>query len=1115
MALMLVIGVVFFVFSTNMQSTLRRTEELHIRDLSKVLMAAIDNVTSNMQTNVLAMASWDDARKFAMGLGDRYLVNNMTDFSMLKDYRYTYLAIKDLKGRDLYTMGYDEKTDFAATMPLGFTTKLRLIADRALAAYHDELEVRSTGHKYAGLMLYDDKTYLVCALPITDNLRLKAPVGTFTFALDFTEEYVREFTGLPTLELRIRAGKRGESRNGEPIEMVNDSMITITRYLTDMTGSPLVLTMTYPRTIYSEGSRLYTTTSVILVLLLIVALAAMFVALDRMLITPTRSLADDVMSVSPDVPLDLAKYSQPTELAVLSQSINKMVARLEHNRKISEKDKVSIATFQSIFDSIDACLYVSDPETSDVLFTNATLNKQLGFTEDAIGKKCWSVMWKGQMGECGFCPVKELRVSPNKTIRWETHNPVNDRQYSIVDKLIPWTGGRMVHFQYSQDITDMKAAADDLLRLSSMIESAPQFVMCIDEKNESMYFNPAAQQITGYSHDELIRGGFELLCSPEDTEIIREEVVPSIRASGQQDFEMYMTTKSGERRLMHHYGFKLQGESDGVCSIAVDITETRRLEADLIAAKEFAERSSLAKTDFLSRMSHEMRTPMNAIIGMTHIAHQSDSWERREYCLNKIEGASKHLLGVINDILDMSKIEANKFELSPIDFNFEKVLESVISVIMFKTDEKHQNLTLAIDDNIPSVLHGDEQRLAQVLTNLLINASKFTAEGGMITLSAHAVDIQDAQIMLQIDVTDTGIGISKEQQSRLFKSFEQADGSISRKFGGTGLGLAISKRIVELMGGRIWVESKEGEGSTFSFMATFGRTDADLPSQDEQLQHKGLKVLIVDDESDARDYARHVLAQLGETCDVAASGDEALVMLNAQGASYDIVISDFRMPGMDGIELTRKIRNCATPHPIVIMTSAVEWSEISEAAIDAGVSGFLTKPLFTSHVVQSINALFAVGAGRTFVSKSKDTDDPTRFAGMSVLLAEDVEINREIVVSMLDETGIQFSEVENGLLAVETFSENPEKYDMIIMDIQMPVMDGLEAARRIRALPSNWAKRIPILAMTANAFREDIDRCMEAGMDAHVAKPINLQQLIEALNQWLVSVDDKDGKPEA
>ncbi len=394
----------------------------------------------------------------------------------------------------------------------------------------------------------------------------------------------------------------------------------------------------------------------------------------------------------------------------------------------------------------------------------------------------------------------------------------------------------------------------------------------------------------------------------------------------------------------------------------------------LSAQKLRADEESLSKSNFLARMSHEMRTPMNAIIGMTGIAKKADDSEKVDECLDKIDSAANHLLGVINDVLDMSKIEAGKLELSPEDFAVSDLLEQVRVVSGFKMDEQHQAFTITVEDDVPATIVADRQRLAQVITNFLSNATKFTPEGGHISLAVRQLyTVPDGRHMLQMEVSDNGIGIAPENIDRLFHSFEQADGSISRKYGGTGLGLAISKKIIEMMDGDVHVDSALGKGTRFifTFKAAAGTAQQSAPA--------------------------------------------------------------------------------GTPA-----------AEANEADI--------------------INI----------------------FAGEHALLAEDVEINREIVQTMLEETGITFDCAQNGIEAVALFKQNPEKYGIIFMDIQMPEMDGYEATRAIRAMDAPSAKTVPIVALTANVFREDIERCLAAGMDTHLGKPIEMDDILAKMRRYLL-----------
>ena len=545
--------------------------------------------------------------------------------------------------------------------------------------------------------------------------------------------------------------------------------------------------------------------------------------------------------------------------------------------------------------------------------------------------------------------------------------------------------------------------------------------------------------------------------------------------------------------VMHH------NTHIGSIILLKDITQSKLLIEATNAANQ-------AKSDFLSHMSHEIRTPLNAIIGMINIGMKTDDIEKKNYCFDRADGASKQLLGIINDILDMSKIEANKFELSYSKFNFEKMLMNITNVVNVRVEEKQHNFIVNLGKNVPAHIEGDELRLSQIITNLLTNAIKFTPEKGTIILTVEKIEEINDDVVLRIEVSDTGIGLSKEQQERLFTPFNQADNSISRKFGGTGLGLAISKRIVELMDGKIWIESEPGKGAKFIFtlkakkLAISPRTKLS-----EHIKPEDLHILAVDSSAETREYFVHAMEALKLFCDVASNGKEALDMIKKAGDKpYNIFFVDRQMPEMDGIELAKKIMTIDSKSSVIIMSSVTSWNLIEKEAVAAGVKHFISRPLFPSMLIDAVNICAGEELNESVESIQHKTAESRRyFYDHTLLIAEDVEVNREIIGAIFKETDVFADYAENGKIALSMFYEHPEKYSLILMDVNMPEMDGYEATRQIRSLDLTQAKNIPIIAMTANVFREDIEKCLASGMNGHIGKPIDLDALFTVLDKYL------------
>ncbi|MDL2236525.1 response regulator [Christensenellaceae bacterium OttesenSCG-928-K19] len=522
-------------------------------------------------------------------------------------------------------------------------------------------------------------------------------------------------------------------------------------------------------------------------------------------------------------------------------------------------------------------------------------------------------------------------------------------------------------------------------------------------------------------------------------------------------------------------------------------------------AREEALASTKAKSEFLSRMSHEIRTPMNAIIGMTTLAHKTDDLPKIKDYLGMVDASSRQLLAIINDVLDMSKIDANKFEIMNDAFDFEKMLQNVFNVVQVKLEEKNQQLFFETNQPFRQMIISDELRLSQVLINLLNNAIKFTPENGKITLKIQQdSDCDEGKVRIHAEVIDTGIGIDEDAQKKLFQSFEQADGSITRQYGGTGLGLAICKKIIDLMGGQIWVESQPGKGTKFLFDVT-AELGNELPEVATTADTKDLHVLVVDDQRDVLEYFQKILAGFSVRCDVAQSGREAVSLVQKSVESddaYDMVFIDWNMPGMRGGETAKEIKRIAGNNIIAVMISVSDWDDIEKEAKEYGVTNFLAKPVLPSTLFNTIAELAHYDFGQT-AEPTPTAPEDVDWSDKRILLVEDIKVNRVVVEGMLKGTGIAIDSAENGQQAIDIFQKDGDKYDLILMDVQMPVLDGLEATRRIRLLGTDKAESIPIIAMTANAFKEDEQICLEAGMNKHIAKPFSIEGLFSVISEYI------------
>ncbi|GMW01573.1 MAG: hypothetical protein AMXMBFR84_27100 [Candidatus Hydrogenedentota bacterium] len=709
-------------------------------------------------------------------------------------------------------------------------------------------------------------------------------------------------------------------------------------------------------------------------------------------------------------------------------------------------------------------------------------------------------------------------VQPNGEIRHALVSGFFIRDESGVASVL--TG---LHF----DITDQVKAQEELEEnrqfLRGIIDNSTAFIYAKEVDGRYLLVNKQWEvigihdaEVTGKTDYDLFPADVADLYRKNDHEVIEgrvpieaEEIIP-VR---------------GENRIYISVKFPIfgpEGEVVATGGMSTDITDLKRIQAELAEAKEAADAANKAKSDFLATMSHEIRTPMNAVIGLTHLALKTDlSPKQRDY-LQKIQGASNQLLGIINDILDFSKIEAGKMDMEAIPFNLDTVLDNLANVTTARAQERENlEVLFRVPREIPRDLVGDPLRLGQVLINLCSNAVKFTQQG-QIVVEAEVLERSGNSCRLRFGIKDTGIGMTGDQQARLFQPFQQADSSTTRRYGGTGLGLTISKRLVEMMKGEIGVESRQGEGSTFWFTAEFQLSkEKTQPVMLQAPDLRNLKVLVVDDNEDSLQILDEMLSSFGYEVVVASSAEEGFDRIeDARGSrEFDLILMDWKMPGMNGVDAALRIKQDDTLYhvPCIILVTAYGREGVIHRVEQSGLDAVLLKPMSQSTLFDTIMSVF----GRRISSslKADRAGDGERMvreklSGARVLLVEDNEINQQVAIELFMGAGLEVEVANNGQEAIDAVHAKP--YDIVFMDCQMPVLDGFEATRRLRA-EDRW-NDLPIIAMTANAMAGDRQKCLDAGMNDHVAKPIDPSNLYTALMEWVrhrEGLGNRDTVPES
>ena len=713
-------------------------------------------------------------------------------------------------------------------------------------------------------------------------------------------------------------------------------------------------------------------------------------------------------------------------------------------------------------------------------------------------------------------------------------NAYTEQDLLLAEKIGAQIAGAIANTQLYKELQEMAGTLrESEERYRTLVENASDVVFRTDDTGRFTFVNPAALRLVGYEEGEILGKHYPELIRPD----LRDEIMKLfgrqyVKGIQNTYLEYAIFTKEGREVWLGQNTqliFK-NGKIAGFQAVARDITDRKRVEDNLKKVKEEteilnrqlcisteeaqrlareAERANVAKSEFLANMSHEIRTPMNAIIGMADLLWDSSlAPEQRQY-VQIFRSAGENLLILINDILDLSKVESGQLSLEHIPFDLSDVIDKSCEVMALRAHGRNLELVCSASPHLPRRIQGDPTRLRQVLMNLLGNAVKFT-EKGEIALTVHPATAEAAPQspgFLQFSVRDTGIGIPADKHDAIFEKFTQTDSSITRKYEGSGLGLAITKRLVELMGGRIWVESRPGEGSTFFFTIPLEpappEENQDVASRPD-VDMRGLKILVVDDNATNRLILRETLAQWGCTVTEAADGAEGLAALNkakSEGTPFDLALLDSRMPGMDGFALAEEIRGNPdlVALSLMMLTSENRSGDMARArALD--MAGYLIKPVKRQALQEAIRTLLGKEEIRRKPQRPSTEPIPVDHRPLRLLLVEDSEDNRFLVMAYLKKTPYRVEMAENGQVAIEKFLSNP--YDLILMDMQMPVMDGYTATREIRRREREAGRsHTPIVALTAYVLKEDIQKSLDAGCDDHLTKPIRKPVLLEAIRR--------------
>ncbi|PKO42842.1 MAG: hypothetical protein CVU31_13945 [Betaproteobacteria bacterium HGW-Betaproteobacteria-4] len=790
------------------------------------------------------------------------------------------------------------------------------------------------------------------------------------------------------------------------------------------------------------------------------------------------------------------------DIAELSKRIASMVAESEHGRRelATQKFALDQHAIVSITDTAGTILYANDRfcqisgyAREELLGRNHRIVNS-GTHPPEMFRDMWQTISLGQVWHGEVC-----NRARSGNLYWVS---------ATIVPLLNAAGEPERHIAIRTDITDRKRIeaqlSEQLHLVEELIEAIPLPVYLKDCEGRYLRLNRAFELFFQIKREAIIGHTLHDLLPPEDARLHMEKDAELFVGKGMQSFEATVHSRDG---AIHETVYRKaaltrrDGSVSGLLGVIVDITERKQAEIEVLRAKEAAEAASQAKSDFLANMSHEIRTPMNGVIGMTDLALETAlTVEQREY-LNIAKSSAESLLTIINDILDFSKIEAGKLHVEEISFDLYRLISEVLKPLALRAHEKGIELLSEVLHDVPRYVKGDPSRIRQVLVNLVGNAIKFT-EHGEIALRTELLQLQLGQASIHFSVRDTGIGIAPEKQELIFDAFAQEDSSTTRKYGGTGLGLSICRRLVELMGGRMWLQSEIGNGSTFHFSVQLLLSAPATPTVGSEIDLTGRQILVVDDNATNRRILNSMLGLLKTSPRDVDSAQAALTLLQEGNTAFDCILLDAQMPEMDGYELARHLRQTVPNLPPMLMLSSGALRGDAQRCQEAGIAGFFSKPISLDELHTALGRLFDntptahTPAAKPLVTRHSLRE---RRRPLNILLVEDHPTNQKLTLGLLGKWGHETTLAQNGLEALDILERR--SFDVVLMDMQMPVMDGIEATKRIRAREAELKLTpVPIIAMTAAAMQDDRDACLAAGMDDYLAKPIRVKELQEKLN---------------